>query len=306
MSQIAVSVVICTHDRAVDLAANLPGVVASAAASARTAEVIVVDNAPVDGTTEAVVRRTTGARYLCHVQRGLGGARNAGVRAARGQAILFTDDDVAVPPSWVSGMAEPLIEGRCDITIGPVVPGDGRLQDWMSERFRRTQFFNDVGTSKPSHLIGANFGMSTAVARVVPFDENIGAGTPYGSGEDTLFLEQARHAGFSALGCPEQPVVHNFDLRRLQRSELIRAAASIGRTSAYIAHHWLGSDLRMVRLRLVLDGVRLRLLQRGDLPEFGISDREWNRTVALAHKRQLLRERKLPRRYLGAACPSSE
>lgn len=69
-------------------------------------ELIVVDDASTDATATVVARRLKGvrnARLLVHTRnKGLGGARNTGIAAAKGEFILFTDDDCIPPRHWVS------------------------------------------------------------------------------------------------------------------------------------------------------------------------------------------------------------
>ncbi len=92
------TVVIATRDRPSDLARCLHALDAQEGAAAF--EVIVVD----DG-SEPPVAQQLGGRMDLRVIRtpgiGPGLARNAGVAAASGDLILFTDDDVVVDPRWI-------------------------------------------------------------------------------------------------------------------------------------------------------------------------------------------------------------
>jgi glycosyltransferase involved in cell wall biosynthesis len=78
-----------------------------------TWEVVVSDNGSTDGSL-AIVERFRARLPLRVVDSsaapGPGGARNAGVRAARGQRILFCDADDRVAPGWLAAMAGALEE----------------------------------------------------------------------------------------------------------------------------------------------------------------------------------------------------
>ena len=64
-------------------------------------EVVVVDNNCTDGTAELLERLNDGrVRALRESRQGLSFARNAGIAAARGDIIAFTDDDVETAPDW--------------------------------------------------------------------------------------------------------------------------------------------------------------------------------------------------------------
>jgi len=92
------SVVIATRNRA----ALLDGALGSLRAQigAPPLEAIVVDNGSTDA-TRAVVERHA-ATYLAEPQPNRALARNVGVAAARGELLLFVDDDVVLPPFFVA------------------------------------------------------------------------------------------------------------------------------------------------------------------------------------------------------------
>jgi glycosyltransferase involved in cell wall biosynthesis len=64
-------------------------------------EVIVVDDASTDGTSEAA--RAAGARVVrTELRRNAGGARNIGVDASGGDVFAFLDADVVAPADWLA------------------------------------------------------------------------------------------------------------------------------------------------------------------------------------------------------------
>ena len=72
----------------------------SFAQSAAPLEVIVVDDASTDGTSQAA--RAAGARVIrTEERRNAGGARNLGIQTASGDVLAFLDADVAAPPDWL-------------------------------------------------------------------------------------------------------------------------------------------------------------------------------------------------------------
>ena len=66
--------------------------------SLRLLEILVVDNAPEGAATRDVVAGSPDVRYVAEPRPGSAGPANAGVRAARGSIVAFTDDDVRVTP----------------------------------------------------------------------------------------------------------------------------------------------------------------------------------------------------------------
>lgn len=63
-------------------------------------EVILVDDGSVD-TTPEIAARFASVRYLRQENMGLSAARNAGIRAATGEIVAFTDDDCRADEDWL-------------------------------------------------------------------------------------------------------------------------------------------------------------------------------------------------------------
>ncbi len=71
-------------------------------------ETIVVDDGSTDDT--AAVARAAGVRVISQPNRGPASARNAGIAAATGEVILFTDADCEPLPDWIAQMVAPLAD----------------------------------------------------------------------------------------------------------------------------------------------------------------------------------------------------
>lgn len=97
-----VSIVICTKERREQLARAIAFIRASSGLG-RTAEIVIVEETD----SPSPIARTT---YVPIPQegRGFGYARNVGVRAARGEILLFTDDDCEVAGGWADSLVAPL------------------------------------------------------------------------------------------------------------------------------------------------------------------------------------------------------
>ncbi len=82
-------------------------------------EVVVVDNGSTDDTA-AVARQSAGGldlRVISEPRRGRGAARAAGFAAAKGEIILSTDADTAVPRNWIALRAKQLRENKTAVAI---------------------------------------------------------------------------------------------------------------------------------------------------------------------------------------------
>ena len=120
----AVTVAVCTRDRAMNLATCLESLVALDY-PAGLLDLLVVDNAPSDVSTCDLVARFPRVRYTREPRPGLDWARNRAIAEARGEIIAFTDDDVSVDAGWVKAIAGAFAdEPQAMCVTGLVVPDE--------------------------------------------------------------------------------------------------------------------------------------------------------------------------------------
>src|SRR5690606_15854744 len=210
--------------------------------------------------------------------RGVGAARNASLRAARGEILLVTDDDTRLPAHWIGAMCRPIRAGEADAVAGKVALAEHLQRPWM-EPFHRAILSSTecLDEEDPQDMFGASMAFSRRVLERVPaFDPELGPGTEVGALEDTLFTWQLKAAGYRIGFVGEAVVEHHFDPSRLSRSSLREAAKRHGQARAYMAYHWQHGAYarsRWVRPR------RLNLLVRYGLLTIrrGTAWREWGR-----------------------------
>ena len=102
-----VSIIICTRNRAKSLGGTIKSL--TQIKSGYEWEAILVDNASTDNTTQVFKENWDCGgrfRYLRVDQVGLGAARDAAWRQARGRIISFTDDDCYLAPDYVDRVVE--------------------------------------------------------------------------------------------------------------------------------------------------------------------------------------------------------
>jgi glucosyl-dolichyl phosphate glucuronosyltransferase len=137
MNEPLLSVIICTYNRSDRLKNVLedlknqyfPGIQFSW-------EVVVVDNNSTDSTRRLVetYAKDLSIQYLFEPVQGKSFALNAGIRAARGEFLAFTDDDVVIDKYWVSSVHEAFNTYPHNCFGGKVLPiMEGPLPVWLSE-----------------------------------------------------------------------------------------------------------------------------------------------------------------------------
>ncbi len=116
----SMTVAVCTRDRSVDLALCLEALVRLAYPNL---DLLVVDNAPSDDSTQRIVAQFPQVRYVCEPRPGLDWARNRAIRESRSEIIAYTDDDVIVDVGWAHALAEAFVVNPQAMAVtGLVVP----------------------------------------------------------------------------------------------------------------------------------------------------------------------------------------
>ena len=104
-TRIDISAVITTYNRADLLATALEALLHQKAEGLRY-EIVVVDNNSTDNTRTTVenfiANGHTNLRYVFEPKQGISHGRNAGIAAAQGEIIAFTDDDVFTAENWLT------------------------------------------------------------------------------------------------------------------------------------------------------------------------------------------------------------
>jgi glycosyltransferase involved in cell wall biosynthesis len=284
------SVLLCTRDHARALEATLCAFASvDLPAKDLPVEFIVIDNGSTDNTALVAARcaqdifesRGIQYRYVYEARPGQCHARNSGLTAARGELILFTDDDVRPSHNWIVGMSRPLLDGAADAVVGRVTLAPYLERPWMLPIHRSWLAGTDMLKDGPLRLVGASMGFHKRVLEKVPrFDIELGPGA-LGFGDDTLFGQQLQVAGYRIASAFDTVIEHHPDADRLLRRSFLATAAKQGRSSAYVTHHWNHDKINWARVRAIKAAVRLAACRvakgvapvtRGD--EEGISERE--------------------------------
>jgi GT2 family glycosyltransferase len=198
-------------------------------ATAAGAEVLAVSDGP-DLPTEAVTRRHRAGRLELPRGSGANAARNAGVAAARGELIVFVDDDVEVAPGWLQALlAGARGAPEIDVFGGPII---GRLEGGGprccgAEPPPITTLDLGPVDREVDHVWSANMAIrDTALARIGPFDESI-----RGRGEEEDWQRRYAATGGRIRYLAAAGLVHRRDRRDARLRRLALSAYALGRTA---------------------------------------------------------------------------
>lgn len=243
-----VSVLICTRNRAVSLRETLASIAAMNPGAVAAWEVVVVDNGSTDQ-TQTVLRDFANRlplRVVTEARPGLAVARNSGLRAARGEIILFTDDDCVVAPDWMATGARLLASDPMRLIGGRVELHDPRdLPLGVKTTPTREELTAPSGLF--GFLHGANLGFGRGVPeRVGLFDVRFGAGARLRAAEDTEMVYRTWRAGLPVSYEPELLVYHDHGRRGL-RTWFSQTRGYAYGDGAMAAKHALGGDYALLK-----------------------------------------------------------
>ncbi len=170
-----------------------------------------VDDGSVEQGVVAGIAREGGARLVRLEGRGPAGARNAGVEAAGGEVVCFTDDDCEPEPGWVEALAGPILAGLVECSAGrTVVASDAGPADraWQAIADYLQRVAAEPGSSSPGFAATCNLACSRRLLVELPFDESF----PVAAGEDRDWAARAAARGAAPRFTPEAVVTHRPDL----------------------------------------------------------------------------------------------
>lgn len=251
-----VTVAICTYNRSHLLDHTLGLVARLVVPSSIPWEIVVIDNASTDATRDVLRDHASRLpiRTFVESSRGLSNARNRSVAEARGDWILFTDDDVLLEPDWLRIFAGAIERHPGVVAVGgpvrPWFPTDpdpllvGAFPELASGFCGIDHGVAEGVIQPPLEIFGANFAVRRDVAAELKFDPALGA--PFGVGEETDLVRRARASGGEVLWVPNMSVRHYVDPSRMTLSYLRRyrfglGASLVKQEGLPAAPSWLGA-----------------------------------------------------------------
>jgi glycosyltransferase involved in cell wall biosynthesis len=253
----AVTLAICTVNRLDLLRETLAATLAEMDAFAR-ARLVVVDNGSTDGTVEyllALAARDGRVQLVREARAGLYFARIAAIRAARGDFIVFVDDDVVPDKGWLVGILTPLVRepavGVCGCPAYPrwLAPRPEWFPDRFLDEFTAIRnVTNRVYFAFPTYPPA----LSLAIRRhpcLELFAHPLRMAAPLGrqstddtmpiySGEDTDLCEIYARNGFHVIVDPSPGVSHAIHATRLTRDWFRRRFRSEGHGRVYLCRRF--------------------------------------------------------------------
>lgn len=244
-----VSLVICTRNRASHLRACLGYV--SAQSRTSSWELVVVDNGSSDETGTILEEFAIGAPFPVTTRfeskPGLGRARNVGWKVARGDIIVFTDDDCYLSPDYLDRICEVFDDTRIGFAGGRINLFDPTDCPITIKASAKRELLEPRSYVKPGWMHGASMAFRRDVLEAINgFDDAFGVGTRFCC-EDTDAQARASFAGWLGVYTPKAVLAHHHR-RKARDFPAVRRRYSFG-TGAYMMKFVLVPETRSIYLR---------------------------------------------------------
>lgn len=197
-------------------------------------ELLIIDNASSDGTAEllnATDWQGLPARVVREEKLGLSNARNRAIDEARGEYILFMDDDETPAPAWLTSYEHAIQNHRPDALGGriEVMFEDGDRPAWLQDELLGFLGKLDHGpesrrlTEPGTPIFGGNFAFKTRLfQRIGNFDAGLGRkGSDNTGGEDTEIYRRMIELGCDVRWVPNAVIHHRIQANKLRRGYFI-------------------------------------------------------------------------------------
>lgn len=279
-SNLDVSVVITTRNRADELTATLDSL-ARQAAHGFVWEIVVIDNGSTDATSEVLKAAAPWLPLVSyrHEPAGKCRAQNVALERVRGALVVFTDDDVTCAPGWLDALWRAAqIWPDADLFGGAIrVRLIGTTPAWLAGEAGRTIIERHCAQYHPRRdegytevpPIGPNMAVRRRALGALRFDENVGPdGThDYIKGGDTDLNQALMARSHRCVFVPDAVIEHHAYADRLRLATLFEGAYRRGRKNAYLyptarrGLHIAGAPLSLW-LKIIKQGLRYKLSGR--------------------------------------------
>lgn len=216
-----VSVVIPTHNLVSDLVEAIDSIREQ---DYSPIEIIVVDNASTDGTSEKIKRSYPEVKLITHKENlGVTGGRNSGLNKAEGEYILFFDHDMVGDKKMVSELVKVASSSsEIGIVSGKIYYWDAKKAIWSagtSVNLITGQIFFRAGQDEGQYDRIEEIQVAPAVLlvkrevikKIGGFDDIF-----FANWEDTDFCFRARRAGFKIYYAPKAVAYHKITLNAVE------------------------------------------------------------------------------------------
>ncbi len=237
-----ISIIICTYNREKYIGPLLESIAKNDYPKGDY-EILLVDNNCTDNTRAvcqsfAETHKDVNFRYVVEPEQGLSAARNKGIKEAKGDIIIYVDDDALVDSNYISSYADHFANNPNTMAAGgPIEPlYETEEPKWMSPYTKAllTAWMN-YGTKECEYPKGRYPGGGNAAYRKIVFDKvglfntELGRkGTALLASEEKDIFDKMHSLGMTVLYLPTPVLHHIIPQAKLEQPYFERLTRQIG------------------------------------------------------------------------------
>jgi glycosyltransferase involved in cell wall biosynthesis len=237
-------------------------------------EVIIVDNGSEDQTKVVWESYRSQIKYLNYVfenRPGLHNGRHTGLRAAKGDILVFADDDIRALPTWLEGIAEAFEKKNVMLVGGKCLPlFNSQPPLWLDQLWQKQNpagrilpvlSLLDLGDSikeiSPNYVFGCNFSIRRHIlleAGGFHPDAMPPELIRYRGDGETHVSQFVRKKGYQTLYHPKASVYHSVSNERMTEHYFCKRSYAQGISDSYtqlrnggFKYHWMTLTLKSIK-----------------------------------------------------------
>lgn len=165
-----------------------------------SSDAIIINQCGTDSSEVQTDRQGNRIKWFCSSEKGVGCSRNQALMKADSDIVLFADDDVVFLPAYSEIILSEFQKNpRADMIVFNVKSTNSDRPEYEIPQRHRIHFFNCL-----------RYGAFRIAVRLdsirrerLYFSQLFGGGSPYGSGEDSLFLMDCLRRGLRIYAVPQ-------------------------------------------------------------------------------------------------------
>lgn len=236
--------IICTYNRAKYIGPLLESIAANDLSKTEY-EILLVDNNCTDNTREicgafSQAHKDVQFRYVVEAEQGLSAARNKGIKEAKGDIIVYIDDDALVDTWYIRTIAEYMsAHPEIDAIGGPIIPlYETEEPQWMTRYTKELLcgylYFGEAERAFPGDRYpgGGNAAYRAEVfEKVGLFNTALGRkGNSLMGAEEKDIFDKMKAQGMRFMYLPKMILHHIIPQKKLERDYFDRLTLQIGQS----------------------------------------------------------------------------
>lgn len=232
------SIIICSYNRFQYLIETIDSVL-DVLKSRIDFEILIIDNNSPDQTSTVKEKYLTNnkVRYFLETKQGLSHARNRGLKEAKGDILVYLDDDIDLLNDYFQICDQIFLDESISISGGKVLPYKVDIPDWLPKKYYFLVSVYDLGNipKNVKYLMGGNFAIRKTVANKVGlYNTALGRnGEKLAGGEEIDYQNRAHKLGYKMFYHPKQNILHKIN-EKLNESYVLSYSSELGKSERII------------------------------------------------------------------------